>query len=315
MTKPHTESQALTRLEGVPEALARARGENLVDLYDGWRDLLLARAAAAAARAREAEAVDVRAQMLLRSVENARDLTLGPAAPKGKGKAGKAGKAGPDALGAADPLAEFIAESQRELDAAREALRARGGTEERFFGAEIDQVKARIRARAQSLLVHHQPRVEARVQPVGKDRSIVHLTRPEPQDVVLLAYLLSDRLFTRYDAFFDDSVDQLGLDPPRFYPEEDNPRARFDRVEDEEALLFAPERVFVPVKGMFAFKLPGREFPRFRVMNRGPVLEAEARSEGGAYEHLMPRPSAELLSGLLIKLKIERRIELLLRVA
>ncbi|HEY3449364.1 MAG TPA: hypothetical protein VGK67_23620 [Myxococcales bacterium] len=327
MGKPPTEL-ALTRLEGVPEALARARGENLSDLYAAWRDLLAAQARAASARAREAEALEVRAQMLLRSVENARALSLGapardapaPGAEPGKkrGKGGKkaAAKAEEEkALAAADPLAGFIAESQKELDAARAALAARVVDEERFFAAELAQVKERIRVRAAALLLHHRPRVEVRVQPVGKDRSIVHLTRPEPQDLVLIAFLLSGKLFTRYDAFFDDSVDQLGLEPPRFYAEERNPSARFDRLEDEEALLFDPARVFLPVKGMFAFQLPGHPFPRFRVMNRGPVLEAEARAEGGAWENLMPRASAELLSGLFIKLKIEKRIELVLRVA
>ncbi|MGC4114290.1 MAG: hypothetical protein QM765_06675 [Myxococcales bacterium] len=297
----------MTRLEGVAEALARARGENLADLYDAWRDLLIAQASAAAARSREAEALEVRAQMLIKSVESARALSLG--APVGEEKPKKGKKTGgkkkvaakPDAAAlavagaasAADPLAGFIAESQKELDASRKALSARTTDEERFFASELAQVKERLRARASSLLVSHQPRLEVRVQPVGKERSLVHVTRPEPQDLVLVAFLLSGKLFTRFDAFFDDSVDELGLEPARFYAEEGNPTVRFDRIEDEEALLFDPQRVFVPAKGMFAFQAPGHAFPRFRLMNRGPVLEAEARDQGGAYENLMPRASAE----------------------
>lgn len=318
MPRPPNET-ALTRLEGVAEALARARSENLSDLYDAWRDLLVARASAAAARARDSEALEVRAQMLLKSVENARELALGATAlrpgskrPKKGRKNGGKEKAG---LAVADPLAGFVAESQRELDAARAALSARAAEEERFFAAELAQVKERIRVSASALLLHHQPRLEVRVQPVGKDRSIVHVARPGPQDLVLVAFLLSGKLFTRFDAFDDDSVDQLGLEPPRFYAEEGNAAARFERVEDEEALLFDPQRAFVPVKGMFALQVPGHDFPRFRFVNRGPVLEAEARARGGAYENLMPRASAELLSGLFIKLKIEKRIELVLRVA
>ena len=66
---------------------------------------------------------------------------------------------------------------------------------------------------------------------------------------------------------------------------------------------------------MIPFRLPDRDFPRFRLMNRGPVMEAEAREKGGAFSHLMSRDSAELLSGFLIKLKIEGRLDLSLRVA
>lgn len=309
--------QALALREGVAEALARTRAETLADLYDGWRGLVLARAAAAAERAREAERLDVRGQLLLGSVEAARELTRAPATAPAKAKKGRGRgrKAAAKALAPADPLGGFIAQSQQELAAARAALEARAQDEERFFAAEIERTKAAIQARAEAQLALAPPRVEAQVQPVGRDRSLVHLARLEPDALVLLAYVLSGKLFTRYGAFFDDSVDEVGGEPPRFFADDGNARTRFDDVEDEEALFQAPDRVFVPAKGFFAVRVPGHAFPRFRAVNRGPVIEVEARAEGGAYEHLMPRASAELFSGLLIKLKLERRIELSLRVA
>ena len=289
-------------LEGVPDALARARGEYLVDLYEGWRGLLQARAAAAAARAREAGQVDVKAQTLLNSVESAREQTQPAAGPAEPG------------LARADPLADFVAGAHRELDAVRAALALRADEEERFFAQQIDAVKERLAQRADSLLAHHRPRIEVQVQPVGKDRSIVHLARPEAQDLVLFAYLLSARLFTRYDAFLDDSLDSMGMEPPRFFAEEGNANTRFERIEDEEAFAAEPGRVFLPVKGVIYFRVAGHDFPRFRLTNRGPVMEAEARDAAGAYEHLMPRPSAELLTGLLIKLKIDGRVDLVLKI-
>ncbi|MBI5547130.1 MAG: hypothetical protein HY901_24885 [Deltaproteobacteria bacterium] len=310
MSEPQPSQLSLAHLDGIDDALARAHGASLEDLYDGWRRLLVTQAGAALRRASERETLDLRAGMLLRSVENARALMMSPVPAA-------SADAPPDAsLAAADPLGSFIAESQRELEGAREALRRRAEDEERFFQSEIAQVKARVQQHADTLLAHHRPRVEAQVQPVGRDRSLVHLVRPEPQELLLFAYVVSGKLFTRFDAFLDDSVDELGPEPPRFYREEGNDSVRFDRLEDEEALLDDPSQRFVPVKGMISLRIPGRAFPRFRLMNRGPLIEAEARPDGRSpYEHLMPREAAELLVGFLIKLKIDRRIELVLKLA
>jgi hypothetical protein len=302
MPNPPKDLALPATLEGVSDALARAQGENLVDLYDAWRSLIIAQAGAAADRAREADRLNVKAQTVLKSVESARELSAQVVTP------------GSTDLTRADPLAEFVAGAQMELDEARAALAHRREEEEAFFAAQIEQIKRRIKHRADSLLAHHKPWVQAQVQPVGKDRSIVHLTRPEAQDLVLLAYLVSGRLFTRYDAFLDDSVDELSLEPARFYAEEGNARVRFDSLEEEEAFLDEPERLFWPVKAMIPLRVPGHDFPRFRLINRGPVMEAQAREKDGAWEHLMPRTSAELLTGLFIKLKIDGRIELLLGV-
>lgn len=306
MARLPTDLAVPAHVDGVSEALVRARGDALVDLYAGWRELTIARASAAAERARELERVEARAQVVLNSVQAARSL----GAPSAEAPAG-----GEALVAGADPLAAFVATATRELEEAKAALARRAEEEERFFAEAIAGTRERVRAHADLLLVQHRPRVEAQVQPVGKDRSLVHLGRLEPQDVVLLGYVLSGRLLTRYDAFFDDAVDEVGQEPARFYAEEGNERTRFERPEDEEALIDEPGRLFLPAKGMLPFAVPGRAFPRFRLVNRGPVIEAEARSEGGAYEHLMPRASAELLSGYLIRLQLEGRLELALKVA
>jgi len=311
MPKAPTDLALPPGLEGVRGALVRAQSHDLADLYDAWRELLVAQGGAVAARVRELEALDVRAQMVLRSVESARSLIAGP--PKARKRRG--GKVHEGVLASADPLAGFVAESQREIEAASAALARRAIEEERFFAAQIARVKQRLRQRTEALLAAHRPRLEARVQPVGRDRSMIHVSRPEPQELLLFAWAATGRLFTRYDAFSDDSVDQLGLEAARFFAEEGLENVRFERPEDEEAYLDAPDRVFLPVKGMLPLCVPGHAFPRFRLINRGPLMELEAREQGGPWEHVMPRASAELFSGWLIKLKIDKRIELSLRVA
>ncbi len=288
----------------VEAALAHARGDNLVDLYDAWRELRLAHAAASAERARAREQLEVRAETVLRSVESARQL--GPAS------------AGPDTgheLSAPDPLAEFLVASQQELAAAREELDARTLDEERLFATEIESLRARLLAKAELLLAHHRPRLEVQVQPVGRERSLVHLGRLEEQDVVLVGFLFTGKLLTRWDAFRDDAVDQVGEEPARLYAEENSTKVRYDRLEDEEAVFDDPGTRFLPARGVLPLRAPGHAFPRFRLINRGPVIEAQARSEGSGYEALMPRASAELLSGYFIRLKVDGKIELKLSVA
>lgn len=288
----------------VEAALAHARGDNLVDLYDAWRELRLAQATASAERARAREQLEVRAETVLRSVESARRL----------GQPGPAPLPGQEPLAAPDPLAEFVAASQRELAAAREELESRTVAEEQLFSTELEALRSRLVAKAELLLAHHRPRLEVQVQPVGRERGLLHLGRLEEQDVVLAGFLFTGKLLTRWDAFRDDAVDQVGEEPARLYVEENSPRARYDRLEDEEAVFDDPSTRFLPARGVLPLRIPGYAFPRFRLVNRGPVIEAEARSEGGGYEALMPRASAELLSGYLIRLKVDGKIELKLSV-
>ena len=293
--------------EAVGEALARARGaEAIADLYDGWLRLRVARASAAAEVAREREKLEVKAGLMLKSVQSARGLTppAGPSAkPKGKSLA----------KDAADPFGAFLASAERELEGARTALAARAEAEERFFESELEALRARIAARVEAVLEHHRPRVEAMLRPVGRDRALVHLAQPSRDDAVLLCFLLSGKLPTRYEAFFDDTVDDLALSPAPFFGEEGVP-ARPASLDEEDAICVDPERRFVPLKAMIAFRLPGRDWPRFRLVNRGPLAELEVREEGGSYERLLPLESAELFSGLLIRLEVERRIELAIEI-
>jgi hypothetical protein len=290
----------------VADALARARvAETLVDHYDAWLKLRLARSGAQAERQREAERLEQRASLVLGTVETARHIAPASSAPaKGRALAQRA-----------DPLGEFVEQAQAELAAARRALEQRGRAEEHAFDEALTKVRSSIVGLARKTLAHYRPRLEVTMQPVGAERSLVHLGRPSPDDAVLLCYLLTGKLFTRYDAFFDDAVDDADLPPPRFYAEEGNPVARLPTIDDEDALSFEPERLFVPFKGFIPFRVAGQDFPRFRIVNRGPVAEVEARQAGGAYQALMARADAELFTGWLLRLNVEAKLELALTVA
>ncbi|MGI5862798.1 MAG: hypothetical protein ACOX6T_12170 [Myxococcales bacterium] len=294
--------------EEVADALVRARAaETLVDLYDAWLRLRVAQAASGAARAEESERLETRASFLLKSVESARALQPAqPAQAKRKGKALKK---------AEDPYAGFLAAAEAELTGARRALHERAEREEELFRRETATLQATIVERVEAILGHRKPAVEVFVQPVGSANALCHLARPgEEEAVLLLSFVLSGKLPTRYDAFFDDSVDDLALPPARFY-EEDGASARPASVDVEDAIVSDPARAFVPVKGMIAFRLPEREFPRFRLINRGPLAELEAReSAGAAYSHLVSREAAELLTGYFIRLQVEGRLELALKI-
>jgi hypothetical protein len=294
--------------EVITDALVRAgAAQTLPDLYDAWLKLKLAASSAAAQRKQEELALSQRAEYVLRSLEAARALEPAAPAKKPKGKKGALAKDG--------GLADFERKAEAELAAARRALAERNAREEALFSEEIARVQAQLRKRVELSLRMQPPQVTLFAQPVGSSHSLVQLARPEPEAALLLCFLLSGRLPTRAEAFFDDAVDDLSEPPPRFYPEEGLSQVRLASADDEDALCADPSRHFVPFKGFFPLFIPGHDFPRFRIVNRGPLATVLAREKGGDYAELMARAHSELLSGYFIRLQVEGRIRLQLRVA
>ncbi len=284
------------------DALVRAEAAQTVpDLYDAWLKLKLARGQSASAFAQEEKALSQRAEYLLRSVEAARSLS-GPGASGGS-----------SVLASGDPLGEFQRGAQRELEAARAALAERRAREEGVLAEQIAKVQQLLRQRVETMLALQPPQVTLLTQPVGSEQCLVQLARPEPEEAVALCLLLSGKLPTRRDAFFDDSIDELGAPPARFYVEEGVERSSFESADDEDSLVADPLRPFVPVKAFIPFRIPGHDFPRFRVVNRGPLAPVLARCASGGYQELMSRTQAELLSGYFIRLQVEGRLKLALR--
>lgn len=303
----------------VMEALVRGRASTLLeDLYDARQRLMRVRAAMAAEREVSRAALDRRAGIFLRSVAAARaqvapdsespavEPPIGePLTPRQTESAGGALQ-----TGLADPLTAFLDKAKGELACAREQNEARAAAEDAFFEAEIARASEAVIACAQSLLTAHTPRVAFSLQPVGTKNAVAWMDRPSPDDAVLLTWLLSGHLPTRYDALFDDALDDMTLEAATFFAEEGY--AARPRTIDEADALCCPgkERPFVPFKAMIPFRLPERDFPRLRFINQGPVLQLLAREAGESYAPLMPMATAEAVAGLLIRLQVEGRIAL-----
>jgi hypothetical protein len=129
-------------------------------------------------------------------------------------------------------------------------------------------------------------------------------------DAVLLLYVLTGRIPSRYDFLFDDSTDDVTLPPPPLYPDEGvgfaetrpGAQALAQRLRDMGPVL--------PVKGYLPVWVPrGSGEELFLLRERGPVMEAELL-DGDGFRSVLEREEAERLAGHLLRLKLEGRIEL-----
>jgi hypothetical protein len=210
-------------------------------------------------------------------------------------------------------LTAFHAQAEAELEAATAALAQREAREEQAFAAQDAELRVALRRRAESHLQIHRPRLALKAHPVGSDQVIVQAESPSEEDAVLLLEVLFQRLPTRWGFFSDDGVEDFRLGSARLYADEGVTEVFPADVELEEKALrarsdFAPARLQIPIE------VPGRSFPRYRLVHRGPVAEIESRREGQPYVQLIPREDSELLTGYLLSLKLLGLIQLELEV-
>ena len=298
------ESGALALLHGTAageaaeEALLRLKAATLLeDLYDARLRLREAFEALQKEMGAERERLEQQAQIFIRSVESARRLGMAP------------GSAGELAVPPeSDPYAGFLSAARGRLDAAEEALSARGAAAADVFRHSMEEAEARIREQVRGLLASHAPRVALTLQPVGRDKAVAWIDRPSSDDAVLLCALLNGCLPTRYGALFDDDVDDPSLEPPTFFAEDGFP-AR-PGLDEGDVLSVGEADAFIPFKAHIPFRLPGQDFPRFRLLNQGPVIQLVARERGQAYAPLMDLGTAEAACGLFIRLQVEGKIAL-----
>ena len=129
---------------------------------------------------------------------------------------------------------------------------------------------------------------------------------------MLLLHLLSGALATHYDFLTDDSTEDLALASPPLYAEEGvAPEATRPLAPALRRRLEAAPGV-LPLKGMLPVFAPHRDAEGalfFRLVTRGPVLEAELE-EGDGFRNILSRGEAEQLAGAFVRLKLEGRIEL-----
>ncbi len=286
--------------EGARSALARMRSlETLEAAYEAWLELKLEHAAARVRFQEEHERLAQQGAFLVGSV---RAASAEASESPGLVQAGTA------------PLDSFLREAEEKVNRAREALARQQEETEAVYAEAFAEVRATLLDRVKRYLEGTRPVVELALHRVGVTRTILHAQRVAEDDAVLLCFLLSGRIPSRYGFLFDDSTEDVSLPPAPLYAEEGvaASEVRPDAVRLEARVRAQGE--VLPLKGFLPVFVPrpggGEDF--FRLLQRGPVMEVEV-AEGAAFRNILSREEAERFAGHLLRLKLEGRIELDIR--
>ncbi|KFA89250.1 hypothetical protein Q664_35820, partial [Archangium violaceum Cb vi76] len=284
--------------------LARVRGmETLEPAYEGWLELRLAYGAARSRFQEERERLDQQGSFLVGAVR---------AASQERAASGEPAPAAESALTSVDaPMRDFLRQAEEKLVRAREALAKEEAESEARFQAAFEEIRSTVMDRVRRYLAGSPPRLRLLLRKVGATRAILHVERVGGDAPVLLVYLFSGRIPSRYGFLFDDSTEDVALPPAPLYPEEGVVPAEV-RLEAPAlvARVRAPGEV-LPVKGFLPVFVPrpegGEDF--FRLLQRGPVMEVEV-AEGPGFRGVLTREESERFAGHLLRLKLEGRLEL-----
>jgi len=284
-------------IEGVLHRLAAA--QTLEAGYHAWDELRLERALALERFTEEGRRLGQQAGFWVGAAR---------AAVESKVSAGEAGQA----LAEAPPLQRAAADAEEKLKAAAASVEAQAlKTDAEFAEAEL-HVRAVIKTRVQRYAATARPRVALRRHPAGTSRTILHADRVDPDDSVVLMFLLSGKLPTRYGFLFDDSTEDVSRPPPWLYTDEgvrpEDARPPPGQLADR---LLASES-YVPVKGflpLFIHSEGGGPPVLHRMLERGPVMEVEI-ADGDEFRNVLTRDEAERVAGALLRLQVEGRIQL-----
>jgi len=153
--------------------------------------------------------------------------------------------------------------------------------------------------------------VQLWLRPVGSGRAVVHLARPSLDGAVLLFFLLTGAVPSRHGYLFDESTEDLSLGPPPLYPDEGVAPADVRPSPDALGARLLAGGEVLPVRGFIPVPLdgPGGGRTVFRFLQRGPVLELEWLRDG-AFQPVLPLEQAERVAGLLLRLRVEGRLQL-----
>ncbi len=280
----------------------RARGLDTLEAAFGvWVECKLEHAAALSRLADERRRLEQQGSFLVGAVRAAQQLDA--PAPSST----DAALVPPSALGG------FLAEAEQKLAAATAELDRRVSEEDARHRARIDEARAQVAAKVQAFLARVRPKLVVRLRPVGERRAILHVDRPAPDEAVLLFALFSGRIPSRYGYLFDDSTEELGLDPAPLYADEG---VALDQTRPDAAGLrarFAASTAVFPAKGFVPVPVgAGPEAPFYRLRMRGPVMELELATPEG-FLNVLPREEAERFAGYLVSLKLAGKLELELR--
>jgi hypothetical protein len=281
-----------------PQAvLARMRSlETLETAYEAWLELKLEHSAARERFQEERERLDQQGSFLLGAVRAA------GVEPKPSTEAG---------LVPASAAEGFLRQAEEKLTRAREELARREAESEAVFQEAFKEIRATLTERVRRYLSGSRPGLKLLLRKVGATRSILHVARVAGDEALLLCYLFSSRIPSRYGFLFDDSTEDVSLPPAPLYPDEGVAASDVrPSAASLEARLRAPGEV-LPIKGFLPLFVPrpegGEHF--FRMLQRGPVMEVEV-AEGEAFRNILSREEAERFAGHLLRLKLEEKIEL-----
>jgi hypothetical protein len=264
-----------------------SRPETIEAAYEAWDDLREERRALRATFESERTRLEEQGALLLGAVKAASQPT----------------NASP-ALAKTSALAKMADDARASWEASKAALERRAADSEAALDRATAEVVAelirRVRAQASSV----PPPLELMVRVLPGDHRILHARRPSPDGAVLLLHAMSGRVPTRYGFLFDDSTDDALLAPPTLYADEGLANTRLKPSELVSALT-AMDRLW-PLKGML---LQLGSDLTVRWLSRGAVLEAEVMDHDG-FRNRLTRDEAERITGALLSMKLEGRLEL-----
>ncbi|WP_235685678.1 hypothetical protein [Corallococcus silvisoli] len=293
----HMDSPWTGSSSGPDGALGQLRAlETLESAYDAWAELKRDHAASVIQFREEQARLAQQGTFLLGAVRAA-GMDAGGASGPGLQQQGAAG--------------DFLRDAEAKLAKAREAVSQREAESEARFQAAFAEVRVTLLDRVRRYLLRSQPHLTLLLRRVGAERSILHVARVQPDEAVLLCYLLTQRVPSRYGFLFDDSTEELSLPPAPLYAEE-SIAADAVRPDAPGLLRVIDASVEVlPLKGFIPLRVPrpggGEDF--FRLLQRGAVMEVEI-ADGPDFRSILTREESERLAGYLLRLKLEGRIGL-----
>lgn len=267
---------------GPPQEAALVRAETIEAGYESWQELRENHKAALARLADERRKLEQQGEFILGAVRAASD-----GSSPGNG------------------LDEFLTDASKKLEQAKKELEAAAEASAAKWEETFAKVRGEIKGRVQRQLKLVKPRLRLRVRTLAGDKRILHVDRPGADEAVLLCFLFTGKLPSRYGYLFDDSTDDLRETPPTLYAEEGVLPAHVRPDPHGLQLLLDDKSEVIPLKAMLPLRLP----TLLRLVERGPVMEVEV-GDGTAFRNVLAKEEAEKIAGHLLKMKLEGWIEL-----
>lgn len=283
---------------GKSQLAALSATQTLEAAYDIWVELRQAHRSVMARLDAEQQRLKDEGAFVIGTVEAARRAEVAPA--------GDASTA-LETTGGAD---DYLTQAKAKLAAGLAEIESLTSRIEASYQQALTQAREQIIARVDRYLQSAKPRLRLMIRMLPGDRRVVHVARVAPDDAVLLCKLLTGRVPSRYGYLFDDSTDDAQKPPPNLYAEEGVVLEQQHPAPASLCALLEAASAVLPVKACIPFKVTTASGPMLAwLKQRGPVMEAEVE-EGSAFRSVLSATEAESVAAVLLKLKLEGKIEL-----